>query len=222
MLMLDLMKTQSERDKQSLIGASEIGNPCDYCVGRRLLQLPKPKQRYWMGARIGTAIHEMFENEEHKHVKEPQSYHFEALEGALIEQKIVLGTIDGYGTLKSKPDLALVKYNHLVDHKTSTKEKIKKYKLFGVPTQYIYQQQLYAWGLNKSGVKIERISLSFVPRDGSQDEDLWVYSFDYDESLAVKAWNRLQSIWNYLQENDVETLKSHEDCYTCNVVLNRW
>lgn len=219
-LILDLLKTESERDGQRMIGASEIGNPCDYCLGNRLLNKKRAPNRYWMGARIGTAIHEALEEQERIASTDPSgqiSYKFEALEGSLIEQKITLGTIEGYGTVRSKPDLVLVNHAHLIDHKTTTRDKIKRYKLDGVSQQYIYQQQLYAWGLNKAGIKIDRISLSFIARDGLTDDDVWVYSFDYDEATALKAWDRLTLIWKYLEAgNDVETLESHPDCYTCN------
>lgn len=216
-LIIDLLKTPSDRDKQRKIGASQIGNPCDYCLARALKGGPSEPNRWWMGARIGTAIHSALEEEEEKHTDRPMSYHFDALEGATIEQKIVLGTIDGYGVVSSKPDLVIVKHNHLVDHKTSTKLKIKGYRLNGVPTSYIYQTQLYAWGLNKSGVRIERISLNFIARDGTTDDDIWVTSFDYDEEVALRAWDRLEQIWNYIQDHDIDTLSSHPDCFRCNI-----
>lgn len=219
-LTLDLLKNPSERDKQRKVGASQIANPCDYCLGRALKQGGESKNqfnRWWMGARIGTAIHNALEAEEEKHIDRPASYHFDALEGAVIEQRITLGVIDGYGVIGSKPDLVLVKHNQLVDHKTSTRAKIAKYKLDGVPTAYVYQTQLYAWGLNKQGTPIERISLNFIARDGTTDADVWVTSFDYDESLAVKAWDRLQMIWDYIQNHDVSTLESHEDCFDCSI-----
>jgi len=217
-LIIDLLKSPSERDQQRKVGASQISNPCDYCLGRALTGGPSVPNRWWLGARIGTAIHNALEAEEEKHIDRPKSYHFSALADAKIEEKIVLGTVSGYGTVSSKPDLALVAENHLIDHKTTTKDKLKKYKLFGVPTAYVYQTQLYAWGLNKQGVKIERISLNFICRDGSTDDDIWVYSFDYDESAAVKAWTRLESIWEFLQgDGEVSDLESHEDCFQCSV-----
>lgn len=221
-LILDLLKNPGERDKQRLIGPSEIGNPCDYCVANRLIHTPKKQSRYWLAAKIGTSIHRELEYEEAKHIEVPENYRFMALEDALIETPIILGTIDGYGTVKAKPDLVLTKSNHVIDHKTSTKAKVSKYKLDGVPMQYVYQQQLYAWGLNNSGVPVERISLSFVNRDGQTDDDIWIHSFDYDEALALKAWSRLESIWTWLQDGgDVETLESHPDCYYCNAILHR-
>lgn len=222
-LILDLLKNPGERDKQRLIGPSEIGNPCDYCVGNRLINTPKGTSKYWLGAKIGTAIHAELEREEEKHVVEPKSGRFRALKGAMIEQAVVLGTIEGYGTVKAKPDLVLVSENHLVDHKTSSKKKVMKYKLDGVPMQYVYQQNLYAWALNQAGIPIKKISLSFINREGTTDDDVWIHSFEYDESLALKAWSRLELLWQWLQDgNDVEELESHPDCYYCSQVLHRW
>lgn len=222
-LILDLLKNPGERDKQRLIGPSEIGNACDYCVGNRLLNTPKGTSKYWLGAKIGTAIHAELEMEERKHTEKPQSGRFRALKGAKIEESVVLGTIEGYGTVKAKPDLVLVSEEHLVDHKTSSKKKVMKYKLDGVPMQYVYQQNLYAWALNQAGIPIRKISLSFINREGTTDDDVWIHSFEYDEALALKAWSRLELLWQWLQDgHDVEELESHPDCYYCSQVLHRW
>lgn len=215
-LVIDLLKTPSERDQQRKVGASQISNPCDYCLGRALHGGPSEPNKFWLGARIGSAIHAALEVEEEKHTARPKSYHFLALEGAMIEERIHLGNIEGYGNIGSKPDLALVQHAHLLDHKTTTKSKLKGYKLNGVPTAYIYQTMLYAWGLNKSGVPIERVSLVFICRDGTTDDDIWIFSLDYDESLAERAWARLEGIWQFLQDGgEVSQLESHEDCFSC-------
>lgn len=219
-LTIDLLKSPSERDKQRKVGASQIANPCDYCLGLALKVGGESKNagnRWWLGARIGTAIHGALEAEEEKHIDRPMSYHYDALEGAQIEERIHLGVIEGYGVIGSKPDLVLTKHNHLIDHKTSTKAKIARYKLDGVPVAYIVQTQLYAWGLNKSGVTIERISLNFIARDGTQDSDIWVTSFNYDPEIAERAWYRLEKIYSYVQDNEVNTLQSHEDCFDCSI-----
>lgn len=223
MLVIDMLRNKSTRDKQTKIGASEIGNPCDYCVANRLLGKKQKDNDYWLGAKLGTSMHNELEAEANKHILKPENYRFTYLKGAKLEQTIVLGEIEGYGVIKSKPDVVLPEYGNLLDYKSTLKKKVAKYKLDGVPMQYIYQQQLYAWGLNKAGIKITRISLVFVNRDGSGDNDVWIYSFDYDETLALKAWDRLALLWQWLEAgHDVETLQSDPGCYYCNQVLHRW
>ena len=223
-LVTDLLTVTSERDKQRLVGASQIGNPCDFCLGGAMLAHGQRRNAYWMGARIGTAIHAALEEEAEKHTDRPREGRFNALKGALIETKITLGTIPGYGTIKSKPDLLLTEHDHLVDYKTTTKAKLAKMKATNsVPIQYVYQQQLYAWGLNNSGYKVKTCSLVFICRDGTNENDIWVHSFDYDESKAISAWTRLEAIWKYLTDNNQDTsgLTSHPECWYCVNMLGR-
>lgn len=223
-LALDLFKVKSERDKQSKIGASEIGNPCDYCVGFRLLGHKQKDNQYWLAAKLGTGMHAVLEMAGEE--ADPDDYRFGAMRGAWIETSIVIGELPGYGILKSKPDLVLQAVDHLIDWKSSTKAKVAKYKLDGVPMQYVYQQMLYAWGLRQAGVIISKLSLVFVNRDGGTDSDVWIYSFDYDEGIALKAWSRLELIWSYLNSGDdpeamLDTLESHTGCYYCTRVIGR-
>lgn len=222
-LVIDLLKTQSKRDKQSKIGASEIGNPCDYCVASRLAGRPKVSSEYWLGARIGTGIHAELETEIAKHVDTPQEAIFSSLKDAASEYNMPIYTMEGYGEIRSTADLLVTNHLHLVDFKTSKKLQVDKYKLNGVPYQYVVQQQLYGYGFNQMvpGL-VERISLVFINRDGSSDRDFWVHSFDYDESIAKSALDRLEGLWQYVrEEKDLEELDSHPDCFYCNVVIHR-
>lgn len=153
---------------------------------------------------------------------------FPELEGARIEQKIVLGELPGYGTISSKPDLALVRDNHLVDWKTSTRDKSRKLqRVLDNPDisdtgsqytiqKYIAQTQLYAWGLNQAGTPIDGISLVFINRDGTTDSDVWNYTFEYSEELAVAIWTRLETLWTNLQNGvELHTLERNADCFKC-------
>lgn len=223
-LVIDLLQTQSKRDKQSRIGASEIGNPCDYCVANRLLGTPKLSSKWWLGARIGTGIHSELENEISKHVEEPQSSKFNMLKDAASEYKLFIYEMEGYGKINSTADLLVTNALHLIDFKTSKKRQVDKYKLNGVPYQYVVQQQLYAYGFNQlvPGL-VKRISLMFINRDGSTSDDFWVHSFDYDEQVAVSALDRLEKLWQYVsnKDNDPEQLDSHPECFYCNMVLHR-
>jgi hypothetical protein len=223
-LIVDLLTTPSKRDNQRKIGASGMGDPCPYCLAHKLLATKQRQGRYWLGGKIGTAIHALLESEELKHIVKPQSNNFKALKGALVEQTISLGVIPGYGEIFSKPDLFLVAENHLVDHKTSKRAKVEGYALTGtIPVQYIYQGQLYARGLEDAGYAVEKISFVFINRDGTNERDVRIFTYDYDRSMADEAWKRTEDAWNWLQAgNDPETLPSDPNCYNCNQVLGRY
>jgi hypothetical protein len=223
-LALDLLKSKTNRDKQRKIGPSGIGNPCDYCLALALLgagnDAPSP---WWLGARIGTAMHSMLEHEVDKHTDRPLSPEFNVLQDANTETRLFITTVDGYGDIYGNSDLRLTTDN-LIDWKSSTRDKIKKYKLDGVPPQYVVQQMLYAYGWNQiEAGAVERCSLVFVARDGTGDNDVFVYSFDYDETVALDALNRLRELWDFLQSGgDPDILESHEDCFVCQNILRRW
>ena len=222
-LVADLLKTKSARDGQRKIGASEIGNPCDYCVANRLAGTPQLDSIYWLGARIGTGIHSELEKEVEKHKEKPQHPRFNALQGAESEYNLPIYEMEGYGEIRSTADLLLTNELHLVDYKTTKKLQLKKYKLHGIPQQYVVQQQLYGYGFNRlADGLVRRISLVFICRDGSTDDDIWVSSFDYDETVALDALDRLEKLWHYVSEGkDLEELPSYHDCFYCNMVLFR-
>lgn len=223
-LTLDLMKGKTRRDKQTKIGPSGIGDPCDYCLAMSLLGGQfQDKNPWWMGAKIGTYMHKGLELEIDKHVHTPTEPKFNALKDASTEQRLFITNLEGYGNIYGNSDLRLTSGN-LIDWKSSTKDKIKKYKVNGVPTQYIVQQQLYGYGWNQvEPGAVERLSLVFIARDGSGDNDVLVHSFDYSPDIVEFALKRLRDTWTYLQSGgDTDKLESHEDCFNCQNILRRW
>ncbi len=219
---VDLFLQKSERDKQYKVGASNISNPCTKHLAHDLLGKPEGEQKYWMGAKIGTAIHGFLES-----AIDSSSDDF--LSGAIVEKKIHLGTLVGYGDISSKPDLVMPKLHHLVDWKTSTRAKVKKLQnlVDGIKydaaseftlKKYIGQAMLYAWGLNKSGTRIDAITLVFINRDGTNENDIWTYTIDYDESMAVALWTRLENLWAELQDGThPDNYAGTEHCFKCAV-----
>lgn len=223
-LVIDLLKNPSQRDKQRKIGASEIGNPCVYCLANRLAGNKRAPSKFWLGARIGTGIHAELETEIGKYVEDGGPGAFSLLKDAVSEYNLSIHDMEGYGEIRSTADLLVTNSLHLVDFKTTKANQMKKYKLHGVPQQYVVQQMLYAYGFNKiqPGL-VQRISLVFINRDGSTDDDFWVYSFDYDEQVALDALDRLEKVWQYVSEgNDLEELPSGLDCFYCEVVIRRY
>lgn len=220
-LTLGLFKQESDRDRQRKVGASQISDPCTRHLAKALLAEPEPEQKYWMGAKIGTAIHSFLESA----IGNSSDTTFAS---ALVEQKVTLGKIPGYGTVSSKPDLVLPSSNHLVDWKTSSRPKVKKLKdlVDGVKhdsgaeytlKKYIGQTQLYAWGMNQADIKVDGISLVFINREGTYENDIWTHTYEYDESFAVALWNRLIRLWDELQNGaHPDNYQPNPECFKCN------
>lgn len=221
-LTVSLFKIRSDRDKQHKVGASNISDPCTRHLAHALMGTPESEQKYWMGGKIGTAIHSFIENA-------IEASDNEIFSDALIEQKITLGEIKDYGVVSSKPDLVLPSQRQLLDWKTTSRAKIKKIQNFvdGIKQdsaseytlqKYFGQAQLYAWGLNQAGIPIDRVTLVFINRDGTSDNDIWTYGIDYNEEFAVSLWNRVSNLWAELENGShPESYAPHPDCYKCSI-----
>lgn len=221
-LAISLLNTETDRDKQKKVGASQISNPCTKHLALALAGEPQSPSRYWLGGKIGTAVHSALE-------LAIESSSAPELVGALVEEKLTLGEVPGYGLVSSKPDLILPAINHLVDWKTSTRAKTKKIQSWvdGVKQdasttytmqKYIGQTQLYGWGATQLGYQIDNISLVFVNRDGTNENDVLEYTFAYDESIAVALWDRLVVLWAELQGGaHPESYPGHPECFNCSV-----
>lgn len=218
-MVLDLLLGETERDKQHKVGASQIANPCDKHLAKALAGHREAPSKYWLGAKLGTATHLLLEDGI-KRANLPE------LEDSRIEEKIILGELEGYGTIKSTPDLAVVKHNHLLDWKTTKRDKSKKLQnliagkqdaeSYYTLSKYIGQTQLYAWGLNQMGITIDGISLVFINRDGTNEGDIWEHTFPYDESIALGLWERLQWLWQELQDgNHPDNFMGDSHCFNC-------
>lgn len=222
---LSLLRQESDRDRQKKIGASDISDPCAFHLAKKLMNEPDVPSKYWLSAKIGTAIHSLLEDA----IEVVDFSEVPELEGALVEKKITLGELEGYGAISSKPDLAIIKGSHLIDWKSSSRDKTRKMQkaIFGESKdasviyslkKYYAQTQLYSMGLNKQGTEIDGCSLVFINRDGTTENDIWEYTFPYDESYAIASWQRLESIWLALQTNkDYNQFEREADCFKCKV-----
>lgn len=222
---LSLLKQQSERDAQKKIGASDFSDPCSYHLAKKLLGEQEGPSKYWLGAKIGTAMHSLLEDA----IENADLAELPELAEREVEKKITLGELPGYGEIKSKPDFAMIRDKHLIDWKTSTRDKTKKMQrtLFEekpdsaalyIIQRYYTQLQIYAWGLNKAGIEIDGCSMVFINRDGTTDSDVWAYTFDYSEEYAAGTWKRLEEIWAGLQvDPSPEQFDRHPECFKCKV-----
>lgn len=169
----------SRRSMQAALGASEIGQECARrlayrIVGTPMVNLPDP-----LKAMIGTG------------------FHVAAAEGMarldlgtgrhLIEHPVryrgVPGTVDLYDRYKGL----------VVDWKTSSLRRIKRYRSDGPPSSYLIQASIYAEGLRAAGEDVRSIALVFVPRDGDLT-DVWAWTTTPNKALADEWIDRYESI----------------------------
>lgn len=222
-MMVDLFLQESDRDKQWKVGASQISDPCTRHLAHALVGTEQAPQKYWLGAKIGTAIHAFIESSIDKSSDT-------RLAGALVERKIELGDVPGYGSISSSPDLVLADSGLLVDHKSTTRPKIKKVKDFidGIKhdsateytiQKYLGQMNLYAWGRNKNhGDNIDQLAINFINRDGTNEKDFYCLLVDYDEDFAQALWNRLLGLWAELEAGaHPNDYPGHPECYKCSI-----
>lgn len=226
---LSLLKEPTERDKQTKVGASNFSQPCSRCLAEQLLHgQESEEERYaWAGAVLGTAVHGLLE----ERVKQQQPTW-------LPEQRLTLGELPGYGTIKSTSDLYVPELRLCVDYKTTTKAKLvflkqavkdepNEYEITSVTearykvNSYLNQLMSYGRGMILAGHPVEWVSMVFICRDAVGDKDIWAYTVPYDAEQAEKVWNRLERLWAALQDGlDPSTLDSHPQCWYCVNVRN--
>lgn len=199
------------RDEQKSIGPSEIGNPCDYCVGRALC---RRYPQYWpddtahddhfsLKAWMGTAVHEKLERDVE-------------LEGALKESTVNICELDGYGPISGHVDLI---WNGIItDYKTIDRSRLDLLRLHGAPVSYVRQINLYAYGASRNhGMDASVVCLLFIPRDSNKIGDAMRIASRADAAVAEDALARLEGLWDRVRRGEGPMFSSSEECYRCTV-----
>lgn len=203
---------RTERDIQQGIGPSEIGDPCDLCVGRALARrypglwgstpLHVPTS-FSLKAWVGTSIHRQLE---------------EALRlpGAEKEKTVRITRLEEYGGIKGHADLI---WDHIVlDYKSSDKAKIDQIRLNGPSWRYTAQINLYAYGLTQNhDYPVDHMCLFFIPRDSNRIRDAFPLFMEYRADYAALALARLEHIWQRVKNGYGPELAVHPDCYSCRI-----
>lgn len=226
---MSILKKPSDRDLQISIGASNMSNGCTRCLAEQMVAGQQSVfGKYWLGARIGTAIHLDLE------VNNPDPINVQG------ETKVVIGHIEGYGDVGSTSDAFFVQEGVVGDWKTTTKDKLKfiKWAIRDEPSEYevtkvgearakvaSYQRQvwLYGKGLENAGHTVKSCAIVFICRDGLTDDDIWEFEFPYDRERADAVFDRAVRLWEWLQVegNTPDMLESDKYCYTCSVERGR-
>lgn len=225
-----MLRDPTERDLQLKIGASQYGSACTRCVAKGLIPHwyklqgipydPPPGNRWWLPAKIGTAVHAYVEDEVIKHYPD-----------ALVEQRVLIGELKDYGEIRSTTDLYIPSKKLVLDWKTTDRKKLAMYKIAAVTepddldtdemsrarltlTQYRGQLMSYGWGMVQAGYEVANVSAVFICRDGKEDADIWSWDMAYDQEYAEHIWNRLERIWEAVKNGrDVMDFTAHISCW---------
>jgi hypothetical protein len=179
----------SPRSQQVYIGPSEVGQECVRRLAYKLLDWEKANESgggSW-AANVGTAIHSFLEEIFSKY---PEKYE--------VEQKVQIRA-----NLSGTVDLFDKEKGYVLDWKTTSPAGVKAKRSEGATSQQVTQVQLYGYGKAQQGVQVNKVGLIFLPT-GGQITDMHIELYDYDESAALSALARLDSVYELLSTIDVE------------------
>lgn len=174
----------AERSQQKHLGPSEIGKPCTRCLARHVLGIPLTRDFDDPWCReIGTAIHNRLEE---------AAIHDNVLVNDPDIRWITEKRVHPHPDLLpagGKADLYDAKTRTVIDHKTTSSQKIKQYRLNGPGPQYRVQAHLYGLGFHRTGQPVDHVAIAFWVR-GGRLSDLYVWTEPYDVDIAMSALKR--------------------------------
>lgn len=224
---LSVVCEPTERDRQKKIGPSELGDMCQLCLAEKLLGT-------YQEVRNGTALAPLFGTAMHEYLEEHTDKH-----DVLIESKVKVGTINGYGDITGTVDRFDIADGQVIDYKCLSIKKAQAFRsIYRVSSngsllvsisdryssdlrKYYHQVQLYGKGMEDLGHKVTTVSLLVLPRDATihtVQQDVVELAFPYVRDVAESVLERAQKIFDWTSEpgNDVKELDSDQHCYYCN------
>ena len=183
---------QNPRSKQVAIGPSEIGDQCDRRIGYRIAQVSACNTEFdqWP-ATVGTAVHSWLDDAVQAWMGEHDDPSW-ATETTLSVTEFVEGHSDLYSH----------QHQAVIDWKTAGPDVMKKIRKDGPPPGYMIQTHIYGYGFEQKGWPVKKVALAFLPRAGWL-KDMYVWSADYDRSVAEAALTRLYGIARKVVSLDV-------------------
>lgn len=209
---------QSSRARQRDLGPSDLSDPCDLCVARKIasvcgLPVQSQSRGFSLKAWIGTAIHQKLERDMTRVYprgdrSDPNFYQ---------EVTATIGEVPGLGIVRGHIDLLLPRRALVVDYKTADLYRIDKYRKRGVPSSHAGQTMLYLRGVRNSGRAARMAALVYIPRDSDKISDIWIASCSYQDHMATGLLNRAQNLVEVVRSGQTSGLVSDPDCFVCHV-----
>lgn len=217
----EVISTPTKRDQQVRIGPSDLADPCDHCLAAKMAGV-KPRRDFSMYPWLGSAIHKLIE-----WITMPRRLDMFPLdslareifggEGALSELYIEKALyIEGYGWIPAHIDFVLPAELCFVDWKSSSRKKVRAYKVKGVPIENLAQVILYLEALLRNGYNVEAGVLVYIPRDAAELREMWAYEVPRNEGEAQAILDRAAVLYQWVQAGRWEELASDSECHVCN------
>jgi hypothetical protein len=202
-----------------MIGPSELGSDCDQFIARKLAGMPEINQRLdkWP-AIVGTGVHAWLE-------KAVEIYNELVYDEDLRHWKTEItvkidGMVEGHTDVWTGLDV--------IDWKTASPDRLRKYRTQGVPEKYRVQAHLYGRGHALAGRPVRDVVLVFLPRSGFL-KDMYIWREPYNEDVALHALERMYRVGNEaiaagLPESGNWTqiaTTPGPDCYMCPFFVDR-
>lgn len=178
--------SDDNRSAQVTLGPSEIGSPCDRRIAMSLLGMPAVNPggdgfAAWLGTQGHRGMADIYE------WANGRSGRF-AVETRLAfnSRYVPKGTGDlldrtfGGGTF--------------IDWKFMGTWSLKKLRQSGPSPTYRTQIHTYAYGAIVRGEKVKKVAIVALPRQGATLDEMYVWTEDYDPSVAEAALARVQRI----------------------------
>ena len=183
---------QNPRSKQVKIGPSEIGDQCDRRIGYRIAQVPHCNTDFdpWP-AIVGTAVHSWLD-------KAVQDWMVDQADPAWSTET----TLSMSEFVEGHSDLYSHAFQAVIDWKGAGPDVMRRVRKDGPPIGYMIQTHIYGYGFEQKGWPVKKVALAFLPRAGWL-KDMYVWSVDYDRSVAQAALTRLYGIARRLVSMDV-------------------
>lgn len=214
-----VMQAPTKRDKQVMVGPSNLGNPCERCLGLDLAGVlpgsPARKARAdgtGLSAWIGTAMHLKLEQD----IGVLKALGVKEWKKVELEKKgLVVGEIEGYGLITGTGDIFHDQHHTVCDLKGTKLAYIRDYRIQGIGIQYEVQRQSYAVGVKAEGFKVKEVMNKYIPRDSNSFLDIWDAIGKFDPRVVDKALKRATKIWQRVQDGELEFLKTDPECFDC-------
>lgn len=217
------------RTLQTAVGPSQLGSPCDHCLTAALVGWEKHDDEAWLPL-IGTAVHALLLGDDYigddgRNEGTPGAWPSRWSGGEwIIEHPVSVGSIAGSDVVGTS-DLFHVPSGTVIDLKVVGATTLNEAKRHGPSQTYRVQTQLYGRGFGNAGYAVKQVCIAYLPRNSMRLSDAHFDIRPYDESIAVAALERAQSLLHMAKAIEAISVEARDDfidhlprsagCYDC-------